>query len=165
MKLYVVSCAAVLLIALTGCGLSTTRYVPVEVAKVINVPDKSQREIYDKARQWFSHYFVSGKSVVDYEDANAGVIIGNGKADIGADFMGVVTYGIDYTIRVETRDGRLRVLTNVIKHTNSDTTNGTYDVATPSADRVNRAKQHVDSIAANIEKYVNSNTHGASADW
>lgn len=155
----------VVIFAVTGCGMSTTRYVPVEVAKVINAPDKSQKEIYDKARQWFSHYFVSGKSVIDYEDPTTGVIIGNGKADIGSDFMGVIAYGIDYTIRVETKDGRFRVLTNIIKHTNTDSTYGTYDVATPSSDRKTKAKQHVDKIAANIESYVNSSAHGAAADW
>ncbi|GAB2927572.1 DUF4468 domain-containing protein [Rheinheimera gaetbuli] len=164
MKVNSIFCAA-LLFTLMGCGVSTVRYVPVEVAQVINVPGKNQQEIYDKARQWFSHYFVSGKSVIDYEDVNTGVIIGNGKADIGSDFMGVIAYGIDYTIRVETKDGRFRVLTNIIKHTNSDSTYGTYDVATPSGDRKNKAKEHVDKIAANIEAYVNSNAHGASSDW
>lgn len=62
-------------------GCQTTQYKPVEVTDVVNIPNQSQEEIYNKTRQWFSQYFVSGESVVDYEDPKTGTIIGNGIAE------------------------------------------------------------------------------------
>ncbi|MBU0485551.1 MAG: DUF4468 domain-containing protein [Proteobacteria bacterium] len=43
-----------------GC---VTAFVPIEMTQVVSVPEQSQKEIYNKARQWFSQYFVSGKIV------------------------------------------------------------------------------------------------------
>src|ERR1700742_4390947 len=81
-------------------GCATQPYVPVETTEVIDLPGQKQRDIYNKSRQWFSQYFVSGKSVVDYESPEAGTIIGNGIATIGSDPFGIIKYNIHYNIRL-----------------------------------------------------------------
>jgi len=127
--------------------------VSVETTEVVEVQNQNQKEIYAKARQWFSQYFVSGKSVVDYEDPETGTIIGNGIAQIGTDPFGLIKYNIEYNIRIDTKDGKFRVVTKIIKHTNTDT-NGTYDVNYLSKDRESLAVQHVSKIVSDINKYV-----------
>ena len=49
-----------------GCAMQP--FVPTEATEVVDFPGQKQRDIYNKTRQWFSQYFVSGKSVVDYEN-------------------------------------------------------------------------------------------------
>ena len=88
---------------LSGC-VTTQPYVPQEIVEVVEIPGKSKDEIFTKSRQWFSQYFVSGESVVDYEDQAAGTIIGNGIAGLGYDPFGIVHYDIHYNIRIDIKD-------------------------------------------------------------
>lgn len=138
---------------LVGCA--TQPYVPIETTEVVDLPGQKQRDIYNKSRQWFSQYFVSGKSVVDYESAEAGTIIGNGIATIGSDPFAVIKYNIHYNIRLDMRDEKLRVVTRIVKHTNTDN-KSTYDVTYATEDRNAKAKAHVSTIVADIKKYVSA---------
>ena len=142
-----------ILLSVSACK-ATQPYTPVVVTNVVEV-EKSQSEIYNKARQWFSEYFVSGESVIDYEDASTGTIIGNGVADIGTDPFGLIKYKIHYSIRVDTKDGKFKTEYKINKHTNSDSSNGTYNVANVSEGRSSQAKQEVDKITANLLNYLN----------
>jgi hypothetical protein len=138
-----------------GC-VSTQPYTPVELTNVINVEGSNQKILFDKSRQWFSEYFVSGESVIDYEDKQTGTIIGNGISSIGSDTFGIIEYTIHYTIRVDTKDGKLRIKSTVIKHTNTDSTNGTYDTNYVPDDRKLKAQNKIDSIINNLESYINN---------
>jgi len=146
--------AAVLLVtfALVG-GCAMQPYVPIETAAVVELAGQKQRDIYNKTRQWFSQYFVSGASVVDYENQETGTIIGNGVATIGSDPFGLITYRIHYNIRIDTKDEKLRAVTKIIKHTNTDS-KSTYDVSYLSEDRNAMATAHISTIVADIKKYV-----------
>lgn len=144
---------ALSLIAITGCqSTKNTMYQPIELTQVVDIPNKSKEEIYNKARQWFSQYFVSGKSVVDYEDKKEGVIIGNGVADNGS-MMGVIKYKFYYNIRIDTKDGKFRALTTITKHTNTDS-NSTYDTAVVDQERVDASKQKINDLIAQIKAYI-----------
>lgn len=141
-----------ILFSVTACQ-ATQSYTPVVVTNIVDI-EKSQSEIYNKARQWFSEYFVSGESVIDYEDSATGTIIGNGVADIGTDPFGFIKYKIHFSIRVDTKDGKFKTEYKINKHTNSDSTNGTYNVLSVSEGRNNLAKQEVEKITANLESYL-----------
>lgn len=143
---------------IAGCAMQPV--VPVEATETISIPGQSQRDIYKKSRQWFSQYFVSGKSVVDYENPEAGTIIGNGIAKIGST-MGVVVNEIHYNIRIDTKDEKFRVVTKIIKHTNTDSSS-TYDVGYVTSERNADALAHVATIVANIKKYVTDTKHDPS---
>lgn len=151
------------LIALSGC-VTTAPYQPTEVKSVVDVPGQSQKEIYDKTRQWFSQYFVSGESVVDYEDPETGTIIGNGIAGIGSDVFGIIQQKIKFNIRIDTRDGQFRALTNIHEHTNSDTSQ-TYRVNVVPQSRAEKAENHVNQIVEDIKAYVLDSRHATDADW
>jgi Domain of unknown function (DUF4468) with TBP-like fold len=139
------------LVLVASCA--TQPYVPIETTEVVNLPGQKQRDIYNKTRQWFSQYFVSGKSVVDYENAEAGTIIGNGVANIGRDPLGLIAYDIHYNVRIDMKDEKLRAVTRIIKHTNTDH-KSTYDVSYSSEERDAKAKAHISMIVADIKKYV-----------
>ena len=150
---------SVVIACLSACQ-STTPYTPTTVTNVVEV-NQTQKELYDKSRQWFSEYFVSGESVIDYEDPSTGTIIGNGIANIGTDTFGIIKYGINYSIRVDTKDGKFKTEYKIVKHTNSDSTNGTYDVVNVSQERINLAKQEVEKITASLDDYIRQ----SGSDW
>ncbi|MEA3587943.1 DUF4468 domain-containing protein [Pseudidiomarina sp. 1APP75-27a] len=151
---------AALVLTLTGCQ-ATTPYTPETVTNVVEVSE-SQETIYNKARQWFSEYFVSGESVIDYEDPSTGTIIGNGVATIGTDPFGLITHKINFSVRVDTKDNKFKVEYKIIKHTN--TSDGqTYDVVNVSEDRREKAKQEVEKITADLRQYIQSSS--ANDDW
>ena len=147
---------------LAGC--TVTEYKPVEVTTVVDVPNQNQKILYRKTRQWFSQYFVSGESVIDYEDPEAGTIIGNGITNIGSDPFGLIQYDIEYNVRIDTKDNKFRALTKIIKHTNNDG-KSTYTVRNVSSGRLADAETKVIEIVSEIEEYVNNKKLDASSDW
>jgi len=151
-----------LLLSLTGCV--TTKYKQVEVTSVVNVPNQNQAALFQKTRQWFSHYFVSGESVVDYEDAESGVIIGNGIADIGSDPFGIISYSIKYNIRIDTKDNKFRAITKIIEHRNTDS-DRTYTMSHVSEGRITDAESKVNEIVNNIEAYVTDKKLDSQSEW
>lgn len=148
-----------MVILVAGCV--PQQYKPIETTEVVNVPSQDQKNIYNKTRQWFSQYFVSGKSVVDYENPETGTIIGNGVAQIGSDPFGIIQYKIEYNIRIDTKDGRFRALTNIVKHTNTDS-KGTYTVNNVSKNRETDAVNHVSKIVNDIKNYVTDKKHDSN---
>jgi hypothetical protein len=153
--------AAIVAISINGC-VSTEPYKPIELTNVIELKEMDQGIIFNGARQWFSEYFVSGESVIDYEDKDTGTIIGNGISRVGSDPFGIISYGINYTLRVDTKDGKLRISTKISKFTNSDSTNGTYDVANVSPARISEAEANVNLMVKSLEDYIQKNS---KSEW
>jgi hypothetical protein len=145
-------------------GCATKPFVPTESSSVVDVSGISQKQLFERTRQWFSQYFVSGKSVVDYENREIGTIIGNGIAEIGSDPIGIIKYRIHYNIKIETKDGKFRATTTTLKHTNTDTSS-TYDVNQISPDREEMAAAHIGKIVANIRAYVVNQGGSGKSDW
>lgn len=92
------SCGIVLLINCASPGIYD---VP---ADVIQFPGMSKQEIYSKTVQWFSHTFVSGKTVIDYKDPKTGTVIGKGLFPA----CGMTLDQIAGTITIEIKEGRAR---------------------------------------------------------
>lgn len=161
---------SILKTALLACALTvfsgcqTTQYKPVEVTDVVNVQNQSQEEIYNKTRQWFSQYFVSGESVVDYEDPKTGTIIGNGIAENGTDMMGIIRYSFKYNIRIDTKEGKFRAITKIVEHTNTDS-KSTYATSYVTDERSAAAELKVKEIVSNIKSYVTSKKHDSNSSW
>ena len=85
------------LIGLSGC---MTPFKPIETTRMEQFPGLKKEQIFNKSRQWFSETFVSGKSVVDYEDKSAGTIIGKGIVQIEDIFVPLYAH---FLMRVDTR--------------------------------------------------------------
>ncbi|EGQ8093351.1 DUF4468 domain-containing protein [Vibrio vulnificus] len=161
----ILRCSAIcagLALGLLGC--QTTVYEPVEVTQVVNVPNHPKSEIYNKTRQWFSQYFVSGDSVVDYEDKETGTIIGNAIASNGSDPFGLIKYDFEYNIRIDTKDNKFRAVTKIVRHRNTDSSK-TYDVLVVPDTRRDDAERKVGEIVKNIESYVLDQKLSSEADW
>lgn len=102
-------------VALSGCA--TTPLVPItNVQKVYDMPSLTQPQIYDASRQWFAESFKSANAVIQYEDKTSGSIIGKGNMRfpcIGAfQCLAYATATVDFTIRVDTKEGKMRVTYN-----------------------------------------------------
>ncbi len=151
MNKYISSIALSITLVLTGCA--TTEYKAVEIESIVNVPNQDQKSLFKKTRQWFSQYFVSGESVIDYEDQESGTIIGNGIASNGTDSFGLISYGFKYNIRIDTKDNKFRALTKIIEHTNTDS-KSTYVTTYITPERQAKAEAQVEEIVKNIENYV-----------
>lgn len=151
MKLKVVKSAIVfgLILVVLGCVI---QYEPIETTEVINIPDQSKESIYNKTRQWFSEVFVSGESVIDYENPEIGTIIGNGRGTIGSVFL--ITHEIEYKIRIDIKDGKLRVSAKILRHINH-TEDSTYTVTYKiTKNRDQKAINYIKKTVENMELYI-----------
>lgn len=144
---------------LSACA--TQPYTPIETSEVVLVPGQSKAELYNKIRQWFSQYFVSGKSVVDYQDPKAGTIIGNGISSNGTDFTHLIKYEFKFNIRIDVKDGKFRAQTKILSHSNTDSTS-TYTVGAVSQGRSASAEAKVKKIVGDIKAYVMKTNHQSS---
>lgn len=148
----------IFVVSLSGC-VATKPFVPVEETKVIAIGNVDQKDLYVRVRQWFSQYFVSGESVIDYEDPNSGTIIGNGFAVIGSDSLGIIEHRMRFNLKVDTKDGRFRATTKVIEHSNRDH-NGIYDVNAVTPKREADASAYIEKMLANLQGYIANNSGG-----
>ena len=139
-------------ISISGC-FSLVTFEPFELVSVVDVHGLEKTVTYNSSRQWFSENFVTGESVVNYENANLGTIIGNGVSDVGTDPLGLISYGIHYSLRVDAKEGKLKVTTKINKFTNTDV-NGTYEVVRLSQDRIDDAKDSVNMMVGSLRLYV-----------
>ena len=103
--------------ALSSCAIipSFVEVKPVTLEEIVVVPNKNKIEIYAKARQWFTNYFISGESVIDYEDKESGTIIGKGIADNGS--VNIVALSrLNYKVKVDTKDNKARIVVSLINY-------------------------------------------------
>ena len=147
------------ILILSSC-IATIPSKPVEIVEMREVPGLSKEQIFNKTRQWFSQYFVSGKSVIDYENANEGTIIGNGIAVLSP---GMIEERINYNIKVDTKEGRFRVTATILKHTNKDSSS-IYTVVNLTQERIDNANRKVAETVSSLESYIMGNT-GNKSDW
>jgi len=74
--------------------------------RVIEVPALTKKQIYDKALEWMAKTFVSANEVIQLKDPDNGKIIGRGITEFT---NGMTTIPCEYSITIETKDGKCRV--------------------------------------------------------
>lgn len=92
---------------------SITRVVIVD-----SIP-KTKEQIYIAVNDWFARSFNDGKSVIQLNDKDAGVIIGKGHiSNMGStvSFASSADISADVIIRVDMKDGRMRITTSIQKY-------------------------------------------------
>lgn len=95
------------IIAMSACSTSAT-LLPAEELKVqgvIEVSGKTTDELYVGSREWMAKTFQSSKAVIEYEDKEAGIVVGKGYAKI---FKNIVKIDTWFTFTVEVKDGKVR---------------------------------------------------------
>lgn len=86
---------------------------------VIDSIPKSKEQIYVTVNDWFARSFNDGKSVIQLNDKDAGVIIGKGYiSNMGStmSFASNADISADVIIRVDMKDGRMRITTSIQKY-------------------------------------------------
>ena len=142
---------------LSGCSslqVKTLPITPIEITEVVNVPNQSKSDIFNFAREWFTTYFVSGEAVIDYENKDAGTIIGKSIAKNGYGFLGSRYYKIHYKLKVDVKDNKMRITGTLTRYTQTDNrilyTDSTY--TTP--ERESQAKTTIKEAISNLKDYV-----------
>ncbi len=148
-RLFLISILTFFMFFSSSCVTPPKMY---ETTKIENVQNKNKQAIFDKTRQWFSETFVSGKSVVDYEDKNAGVIIGNGVYAARTLFSSMNAH---YKMRVDIKDSKVRINTKVSKYV---IVGGQYSGVTagniPSG-ITDKTKKHIKDLELSLLGYLN----------
>lgn len=86
---------------------------------VIDSIPKTKEQIYVTVYDWFARSFNDGKSVIQLNDKDAGVIIGKGHiSNMGStmSFASNADISADVIIRVDMKDGRMRITTSIQKY-------------------------------------------------
>ncbi|WP_290452725.1 MULTISPECIES: DUF4468 domain-containing protein [Muribaculaceae] len=109
----------ILLLALLVSLAATAQEKALTFFDVIQVEGKNQAEIYGGLREWVATSFVNGKAVTQMEDAATGTIILRAlfpfkKGGVYCAYEGKV----DYTLKLQSKDGRFRVEMSSITHEN-----------------------------------------------
>ena len=91
-----------------GCGGGLTAVTnDTELYRVVEVENMSKDEIFIKSMEWFSRTFKESKSVIDYQDKEAGKIMGNGA--ITHYFSMIVNGQVKFSVKIEVRENRSRI--------------------------------------------------------
>jgi len=113
---------SMILILLSGCAGMMPAKVAVEdltIERIVPAPGYSKEQIFNGTKIWIAENFSSAKSVIEHEDKEAGVFIGNGIISYpcyvgGMECRAKASWTVPFKMRVDIKDQRFRVtFTNV----------------------------------------------------
>lgn len=103
---------------------------PIQFDEVVKAEGKSVPELYTTIKMWVATNYNSAQDVIQMDDAQNGILICKGafEYDNGGGLMGYVLDGwVDYTLKVQVREGRYKVSVGNFVHKANPVKNGTYD--------------------------------------
>lgn len=114
----------IVMILITGCA---TIKVPPEMRtfeKIVEISNQSKNDLYIKANSWFVSTFNSAESVIEFQDKEAGKIMGK---YVFSYMEGIYYYDIKQTISIDIKDSKVRIVISdpYCKNT-GDVLNGRY---------------------------------------
>lgn len=80
--------------------------------KIFEIPNISKDELYIRANAWFVNTFNSAESVIQFQDKDAGKIMGKYKMYIAVGQPVSLTVGVTSTITVDVKDNMARININ-----------------------------------------------------
>ncbi|MDF2418030.1 DUF4468 domain-containing protein [Acinetobacter beijerinckii] len=87
-----------------------------EVSEVVELPELSQKQIFDASKIWMAKSFKSSNAVIQYEDAATGTIIGKGNMQYPCkgtwNCLAHAENLILFTVKVDTKDNKARITFN-----------------------------------------------------
>jgi hypothetical protein len=91
----------------------------IVVSKILEGVPGTKDEIYNRIKSFFVRTYKDGKSVIQVDDKEAGVLIGKGQYfKIVAFSLGGGIVNADHILRVDIKDGRIRVVCSISTMTN-----------------------------------------------
>lgn len=146
---------------ITGCAsMPQAANEPLtKYERIVDISDTSKEKIYEGSRQWFAKSFNDSNSVIKYEDAKTGSIIGKGSMQYSCVGGVLMCYGtqddkLEFTVRVDAKDNRARVSFEDLNiHSPSTYSSG---VRTPASDSKVILQNEVTAVKAMLDKTVDS---------
>ncbi len=96
-----------------GCAGQGNIKPDAELQKIVEVPGFTKQQIHQQAKIWIAENFRSAKSVIEYDNPEDGVLIGNGRTAVPKMWYFSMGQGADdstcFTMRIDSKDGKFRV--------------------------------------------------------
>lgn len=80
--------------------------------RVVEIKGNSKDKIYESTKMWIAENFRSAKAVLEYEDKDSGVIIGNSSMKYpcsGLECLAKSDWTVSFTMRVDIKDDKFRL--------------------------------------------------------
>lgn len=90
----------------------------VTFVRIIEVPDINKETAFNRALNYFTYNYVSGKSVIQTNDKDNGLLVGKGIYDNVHIGYSLITTIVDawHILRVDVKEGKLRVLVTLTEY-------------------------------------------------
>lgn len=93
-----------ILVLFVSCATSPTTG-PTMTERIIEV-QKSKSELFVASMDWIAKTFMSAKAVIEYQDKEAGKIVGHGSALVN---YAVIPMNTHFTLTIDTKDNKARI--------------------------------------------------------
>ncbi|MDZ7852370.1 MAG: DUF4468 domain-containing protein [Halomonas sp.] len=133
-----------------------------EVSKVYETPGVSAEEIFNESRIWIAENFISAKAVIEYEDKENGILIGNGSVDYlcsGIECLATENWKYQFTMRLDIKEDRFK--TEFMNIRILPASGSSVDITTSG--RMDRARATLLTLSDLLYQHITSDNR--SSDW
>ena len=90
----------------------------VTVVRIIEVPNMSKNEIYQRALNYFTYNYVNGSSAIQTQDKEAGVIVGKSLYNNVHKGINIFTMNVNatYILRIDAKEGKARAMVTLLQY-------------------------------------------------
>lgn len=114
-------------LSFTVCAIAQEQGKALEFNEVVQQEGKQGKELYPIIKAWVATTFVNSQKVIQMDDPENGVIICKGVFDYRAPGGFIYRYidgFVNFTLKVQVRDGRYKVTLSDFNHKSSDSRYG-----------------------------------------
>jgi hypothetical protein len=107
-----------------------TEGTPLSYSKVIEIPNTPKNQLYDMCKQWLASSYKSLNNVSQLDDKENGIFIGKGNMSWYSEVfsMQCSTGSIDYQIKLQVKDNKLKIELGNFEHHAKITSSGTCSI-------------------------------------
>jgi len=112
--------ALLVLIIIICCKIPAYSQGALTYSSIIKIDSVDAKTLYQASKQWFVMNFPSPKKVIQSDDPSVNSITGKGAKEYSMNKFAYMAYDgfIEYTVQIQSRDGRIKVEITNITHTN-----------------------------------------------
>ena len=141
---------------LAGCaGLQPVADADRTFERVVEAPGYSKEQIFNGTKIWIAENFKSAKAVLEYENKDAGTLIGNGIISYpcsGLECIAKADWRVPFTMRVDIKDQKFRLTFSNLHLSWPASYNRTYG-AQPGHDGPIRNQSDLDAVRPVLLKF------------